>query len=97
MVDLIRSQYGYLDEYILSKTLSWLKESVRYISRRKYEDMSMSAQLIALSVSNLFAEKGKAKPIPTYDEFITGKPREEIDENFMADSLNFLSKKIKKK
>lgn len=94
MIDMVRSSYGYQDEYILDKTFLWLTSSIELISRREYEDRRSLAGMIAYEVGNLFAKKGKAKPLPSFDDLVSRNEKKfgNHDENFMVDSIDFLSK-----
>jgi len=55
---LLRSEYGYTDEYILSKPLDWLKASVDAILKRKASEMKW--QMILVSLAQPVFDEGAA-------------------------------------
>jgi len=74
-IDIIRSDYGYTDEYILQKTFAWLRSSVHLISRRNYNDKVQLAHYISISVWNLFAKKEDRVELQTFDELQEGQSK----------------------
>jgi hypothetical protein len=91
MFDLVRSSYGYSDEYILGKTMKWLESSVDLILRRKHDETLKLSSYITYQVGSMFSSK-KTKPLPSYDEMKEENKDKDSDENFMADDLSFFSK-----
>lgn len=93
MIDLVRSEYGYSDEYILGKRFFWLINCCELIERRKYNDHVTSATLIAAAVSKMMGEK--SEPLKSYDEIMAEENGESTsmpgnhDENFMSDKVAF--------
>lgn len=77
MIDLIRSDYWYTDEYILSKTFSWLTSSSELITRRRHDEKITLSNTIALCVWNLFAKSEERVKLKSYDELVN-----EVDEKF---------------
>ena len=73
MVDLVRSEYSYKDEYIIEKTFLRLNNAYELIVRRKYDEKVQQAHLIAACVSNIFAGKDKGVKVKTYDELVEEK------------------------
>jgi len=65
LIDLVRSQYGYQDEYILDKTFLWLYNSCELIRRRTYDEHREQAILIGVAVAGLFDKNVK---LQSYDE-----------------------------
>lgn len=74
MVDLIRSEYGYSDEYILDKTLKWIYNCNELIHRRLYDDKRTQALLNLQAISKMFGNKD---PILSFDEMMKKK---EVDD-----------------
>lgn len=83
LIDIIRSEYGYQDEYILDKTFLWLYNSCELIRRRRYNEKVESALLIGRSVAMLFSKDVK---IQTYDELTADRNegRSDVPEDFIA-------------
>jgi len=75
LIDIVRSDYGYCDEYILEKSFAWLYNAVALIERRTYDGRFSQAILIGQVVQKLFGGKQQIK---TYDEL--GKPKVWIEE-----------------
>ena len=46
MVDVIRSEYGYSDEYIMGKTMKWVRNSYDLCARRRYNSNLQLAQMV---------------------------------------------------
>jgi len=81
LVDIIRHQYKYKDEYIIEKSFTWLYNAVALIQRRKYNDNLTQAILIGKVVGKLFGSKDK---IEYYDE-LNQQPNFIEEEDDVAD------------
>jgi len=90
---LIRAEYGYADEYILSKSIDWFNITVESIEKRKHTDGNTQAEKIAWAVGNLLADKKDRKPLPEWDEIQKEPPRQEEiqDEAYQIDKEEFKS------
>ena len=77
MFHLIRKEYWYTDEYILSKTLSWLQNSIETISEDRYNSNLQLAWLVQLHIAQvMWASDVK---IPQWKEI--NKPPEIIEDD----------------
>lgn len=70
MIDLVRADYWYTDEYILEKTFARLNSSYELIHRRRYDDRIALSNTIAICVGNLFAKPDEKVPMKSYDELV---------------------------
>jgi len=78
MFHLVRKAYWYTDEYILSKTLDWLKFSVDSILEDRYNEQLQLAQLIQLHIAQLMIKE--KIDIPRWSEIKQRiQPEEEIE------------------
>lgn len=75
MFHIVRNEYGYTDEYILDKTMVWLKTTIDIIFEDRYNRDMQLAQLVQLHIWQLLAWWKKIK-IPTWQS-IKGKTKEE--------------------
>ncbi len=66
MIDTVRSQYGYTDEYILTKTYTWLKSAIELISRRTYNQAVFETELLVSQIAGVLG--GKVEKLKSFDE-----------------------------
>jgi len=90
MFDLVRSQYSYTDEYIMSKTYTWLKNSVHLISRRTYNNSVFETELLVSQIAGVFG--GKHKKLKTFEEL---QPKKKKPRKMRSTSLDNAMKKYK--
>ena len=81
LIDIIRSEYHYQDEYILSKTFCWLYNSCELIRRRKYNEQVENAMHIARAVAEIFS-KDKNSNIKLYDELFIEEETKIVPDDF---------------
>jgi hypothetical protein len=93
MIDLIRSEYGYSDEYILDKSFKWLYNSCELIKRRIHDSQLDQAVFIARTMSKLYGEK-KDKLL-RYDE-LQEKEDKRFDDDYEIDDDKLKSLGISK-
>lgn len=68
MIDIVRSQYGYTDEYILTKTFTWLKNAVELISRRTYNQTVFETELLVSQIAGVYS--GKFTKLKSYEDLL---------------------------
>lgn len=64
MIHLVRSEYGYQDEYIMKKSISWLHDCVDLILESRHNRDRQLADFVAINISKLLWDK-KAE-IPSF-------------------------------
>lgn len=105
MIDAIRTAYGYKDEYIMSKTMKWVRNAYDLSVRRKYNENLQLAQM----VMHMYAAgmSKEVRPPKSFGEMIKESryvkkkeketPRKEfIDDNRLS-SLGIAVRKPRKK
>lgn len=73
MLEVVSSHFRYTEEYVLDKTLPWLKRKFRQASREKYEQRQIVSEEtmrgVLAAVTNLFGGKNVEKILlPEYEE-----------------------------
>lgn len=73
MLEVVSSHFGYTEEYVLDRTLPWLKRKYQQASREKYEQRQIISEEtmrgVLAAVTNLFGGKNVEKILlPAYEE-----------------------------